>query len=654
MKSASSLNKNQFARAFKTVFRRKIIGAVIVFALSLIASIAISTVTVFDYLFDSYNVGTVDITSELRTVIYVVSGICIVYNLFLAAGLFKEIYSKRACDYYFALPVKRGTAYFANVVFAFAVNILTFICSSAARYMCMLGFQSEKISFVVDKAVYFAGTASALASVLCVLSFLILCAVSAGRKVHYVILSVISIGGIDIILNGIKSNLEYIWGLKIDEAAAFAISPIGSLKISSYSESVNEIAFLAAVGIIEAVAVAVLGYAVFAKRKAESAEVSLSGGFVEQAFLLVLLLAAFSAVRVNNLWGMIIFGIICAVIFSMIYNAVFFKKAFTKQSSVTLLAACTIGVAFLICVFIPSHDKFISYVPEQQEIEYVEITGREQDYYAASYASSSINYLIEPYYGGRSYDTLKLSSEEAVEKTVAFHKKLIEKETIEKSNYYISTDFSALFGQYQEINRDCCCDIVYTLKDGSRVKRTYYAAGKCVEDEFADLMKTDEALSSMEPFSIKSDDILFVCIEDFTTEEAYDENSDDWFSGQSVVNISDYDEFSGILKNDYKNTDKYELFSNFSYEGLGFCYYDYEAYFNTLYYVNFYSISDNAPPEVREKLKSMSVVEIQSLYSRYMLMGYNKSNDAYYINCYVLGVSDSQQNTVEYIQNELL
>ena len=61
----------------------------------------------------------------------------------------------------------------------------------------------------------------------------------------------------------------------------------------------------------------------------------------------------------------------------MIYNAVFFKKAFTKQSSVTLLSACTIGVAFLICVFIPSHDKFISYVPEQQEIEYVEITAEE-------------------------------------------------------------------------------------------------------------------------------------------------------------------------------------------------------------------------------------------------------------------------------------
>ena len=653
MKSASSLNKNQFAQAFKTVSRRNIIGAVIVFALSLLASIAIPTVTAFDYLYNTLNVGTVDVTGELRTVTAIISAICIVYNLFLAVGLFKEIYSKRACDYYFALPVKRGAVYFANVVFAFAVNTVSVVCSSVSGYICMLSFHSEKCSLIVDKAIYFAGTASALVSVLCVLSILILCAVSAGRKVHYVILSVISVGGIDIILNGIKSNLDYIWGLKIDEAAAFAISPIGSLNISFYSESVNEIAFLAAAGIIEAVAVIMLGYVVFAKRKAEAAEVSLSGGFVEQAFLFVLSLAAFSAVTVNNLWGMIIFGIICAVIFSMIYNAVFFKKAFTKQSSVTLLAACTIGVAFLICVFLPSHDKFISYVPEQQEIEYVEITGREPDYYAVSYASS-LNYLIEPYYGGRSYDTLKLSSEEAVEKTVAFHKKLIEKETIEKSNYYISTDFSALFGQYQEINRDCCCDIVYTLKDGSRVKRTYYAAGKCVEDEFADLMKTDEALSSMEPFSIKSDDILFVCIEDFTTEEAYDENSDDWFSGQSVVNISDYDEFSGILKNDYKNTDKYELFSNFSYEGLGFCYYDYEAYFNTLYYVNFYSISDNAPPEVREKLKSMSAAELQSLYSRYMLMGYNESSDAYYINCYVLGVSDSQQNAVEYIQNELL
>lgn len=647
MKSASSLNKNQFAQAFKTVSRRNIIGAVIVFALSLLASIAIPTVTAFDYLYNTLNVGTVDVTGELRTVTAIISAICIVYNLFLAVGLFKEIYSKRACDYYFALPVKRGAVYFANVVFAFAVNTVSVVCSSASGYICMLSFHSEKCSLTVDKAIYFAGTASALASVLCVLSILILCAVSAGRKVHYVILSVISVGGIDIILNGIKSNLDYIWGLKIDEAAAFAISPIGSLNISFYSESVNKIVFLAAVGIIEAVAVIMLGYAVFAKRKAEAAEVSLSGGFVEQAFLFVLSLAAFSAVTVNNLWGMIIFGIICAVIFSMIYNAVFFKKAFTRQGSVTLSCACAIGVIFLLCVFLPSHDKYISYVPEEQEIEYVEITGREPNDYAALFSSDS-------YYGEGRYETLKLTSKESVEKTVAFHKKLTEKETIEKSDYCVSKDFSNLFGLYHDIYQDCCCDIVYTLKDGSKVKRTYYAAGECVADEFADLIKTDEALSSIEPFNINSDDILFVCVEDFSTDEIYDDNSDDWFSGQSVVNISDYDEFSGILKNDYKNTDKYELFSNFSYEGLGFCYYDYEAYFNTLYYVNFYSISDNAPPEVREKLKSMSAAELQSLYSRYMLMGYNESSDAYYINCYVLGVSDSQQNAVEYIQNELL
>lgn len=646
MKSASSLNKNQFARAFKTVFRRKIIGAVIVFALSLIASIAISTVTVFDYLFDNYNVGTVDITSELRTVIYVVSGICIVYNLFLAAGLFKEIYSKRACDYYFALPVKRGTAYFANVVFAFAVNILTFICSSAASYMCMLGFQSEKVSFAVDKAVYFAGTASALASVLCVLSFLTLCAVSAGRKVHYVILSVISIGGIDIILNGIKSNLDYIWGLKIGEAAAFAISPIGSLNISFYSESVNEIAFLAAVGIIEAVAVAMLGYAVFAKRKAEAAEVSLSGGFVEQAFLFVLSLAAFSAVTVNNLWGMIIFGIICAVIFSMIYNAVFFKKAFTRQGSVTLSCACAIGVIFLLCVFLPSHDKYISYVPEEQEIEYVEITGREPNDYAALFSSDS-------YYGEGRYETLKLTSKESVEKTVAFHKKLTEKETIEKSDYCVSKDFSNLFGLYHDIYQDCCCDIVYTLKDGSKVKRTYYAAGECVADEFADLIKTDEALSSIEPFNINSDDILFVCVEDFSTDEIYDDNSDDWFSGQSIVNIPDYDEFFGVLKNDFRSTDKYELFSSLSLEGFGFCYYDYDCNFDTVYYIDFYSVNEDAPQEVREKLKSMSAAELQRMYSRYM-NSYDDSSEARYIDSYSLGVSTSQPNVIEYIQNELL
>lgn len=645
MKSASSLNKNQFAQAFKTVSRRNIIGAVIVFALSLLASIAIPTVTAFDYLYNTLNVGTVDVTGELRTVTVIVSAICIVYNLFLAVGLFKEIYSKRACDYYFALPVKRGAVYFANVVFAFAVNTVSVVCSSASGYICMLSFHSEKCSLTVDKAIYFAGTASALASVLCVLSILILCAVSAGRKVHYVILSVISVGGIDIILNGIKSNLDYIWGLKIDEAAAFAISPIGSLNISFYSESVNKIVFLAAVGIIEAVAVIMLGYAVFAKRKAEAAEVSLSGGFVEQAFLFVLSLAAFSAVTVNNLWGMIIFGIICAVIFSMIYNAVFFKKAFTRQGSVTLSCACAIGVIFLLCVFLPSHDKYISYVPEEQEIEYVEITGREPNDYAALFSSDS-------YYGEGRYETLKLTSKESVEKTVAFHKKLTEKETIEKSDYCVSKDFSNLFGLYHDIYQDCCCDIVYTLKDGSKVKRTYYAAGECVADEFADLIKTDEALSSIEPFNINSDDILFVCVGDFSTDEIYDDNSDDWFSGQSIVNIPDYDEFFGVLKNDFKNTDKYELFSSFPLEVFGFCYYDYDCNFDTVYYIDFYSVNEDAPQEVREKLKSMSAAELQRMYSRYMY-SYDDSSEARYIDSYSLGVSASQPNVIEYIQNEL-
>ena len=73
----------------------------------------------------------------------------------------------------------------------------------------------------------------------------------------------------------------------------------------------------------------------------------------------------------------------------------------------------------------------------------------------------------------------------------------VAKETIEKSDYCVSKDFSNLFGLYHDIYQDCCCDIVYTLKDGSKVKRTYYAAGECVTDEFADLIKTDEANSSV-------------------------------------------------------------------------------------------------------------------------------------------------------------
>ena len=55
---------------------------------------------------------------------------------------------------------------------------------------------------------------------------------------------------------------------------------------------------------------------------------------------------------------------------------------------------------------------------------------------------------------------------------------------------------------------------------------------------------------------------------------------------------------------------------------------------------------------IGEKLKSMSAAELQRMYSRYM-NSYDDSSEARYINSYSLGVSASQPNVIEYIQNEL-
>lgn len=646
MTSAGSSHKNQLAQAFKITSRRNIIGAVIAFILCLFASLGIPAVITLDYISYNYNSGNIDATFETRNVLVIVAVICIVYNLFLAANLFREIYKKRSCDYYFSLPVKRGTLYAANVIFAFAVNIVCFACASAVAYAVITQFSSEKVSFYVDKAMYFAHSGASLVAVLCILSFLILCAVCAGKRVHYVILSVISLAGIHMISGSVKINLDSIWGLSIDAAKAYALSPIGSLNIISYCENTKTMAFLALVGAVEMLVVLLLGYAVFAKRKAEIAEVSLSGKTVEQAFLFILLLAAFSNATLNNLWGMIIVSIISSLIYCVIYNAVFFKKAFTKKSFITFLIACAVGTLFLVCAFIPSHDKYISYVPQEQEIESVTISGAGSDDYIR-YFSDGLSY-----YGFSYTDSLELTSDEAIEKTVAFHKKLIDKETIEKSGGYVSKDFTDIFGYYNDTYPDCCCEITYTLKNGSRVSRNYYALAECVDEEFYQLAVTDEFLSSLEPFCENPDDILFVCVEDFLADDSFEEYDESVFYNQLLVEVSDYSEFFSVLKNDYKNSSKSDIFNEFSFDGYGFAYYDYAIENETRYYLDFYCISEEASEEQRERLKSMSAAELQRMYETYF-NGYEE-NDAYYIDCYYLGVSNGQPNSVEYIENNLL
>lgn len=390
MTSAGSLNKSKFSAAFKVTAKRNIIGTIIVFVISAIMAVLMTSVIYFDYKTTAYKTGVIDITEELVLLLLVFAAICIIYNLFLAVNLFKEIYSKRASDYYFSLPVKRGGLYTANAVFAVAADILCFAVPVLLSFAAALTFKGEKFSFSVDFKAYFLYAAAMLFAIIFILSFLIFCAVCAGRKIHYVILSAISLIGVQIILSSVMMKINSVWGFELDAYKAYSVVPLGNFAAVFYGNDVKKMPMLIAAAVVGSIIVFALGYVVFAKRKAETAEVSIAGKIVPYLFLFITAFSAFLQVMLGNVWGMILFGIVSALISSLIYNAVFFKKAFTKKSFAAFSCACLLGTVFLLCVYIPSHDKYVSYVPQEQEIESVTVGGHDSGSYYSDFDFLSV------------------------------------------------------------------------------------------------------------------------------------------------------------------------------------------------------------------------------------------------------------------------
>lgn len=581
--------------------KRHFLGAAAAFVIALIACLSTYITNAFSYMYDK---GDVDLTSSVLTLsVFMFFGVTL-YNLISVLRMYSEIFSKQASDYYFARPVSRTDIFNANFIFGAISTVVILAVPLLLYYFATKAPGSENINFVINSSLFFNQLAVIVCSSLAAFAVFTLCAVASGKKIQYFLLSSITLVSTAIAAAGAAEKIGNIWGIRINSAQPLVISPL-----YNYSQTVTGDHSSVILALAELVILYIAGTIAFKKRKAESAQAGLSGNVFPYAVLAVFMLSGF---MLPAFYGSFIknaaVGLLVAFVFMIMYNTVFYKTAFTKKSSITFGAVSAISLVFLALVFIPSYDGYVSYVPEKDEVESVEYICDEYNYYYMDFYSllDSSLYEEEP-------TVIEFKETQNIEKILDFHKKIVSQNTIIQS-----TAVNGIFETSSEMNV-CACTLVYHLKDGSTVKRSYDANADCIMQEYINLIRNEEALSQLPPFCDK-DNIAFIQYEEYSYYEDY--NGDTYTSDSTnIINIPEDkwdDVLQALMQDRLAETDEELLYTqSFSYQ-MG---YDDVNVPDTKGYISFALYSDDISQEEKEKIKAMTPEQRVNYYN------YAMSND---------------------------
>lgn len=648
--------KSNFASVFRQSLKRitpLIISLAVVNLLTAIIGFSI-TLESYSGILSSYAksnvIEVIDITEEALIVMGIGCMFCGFFSLFASARLFKEIYSKRACDFYFSMPVKRETYFTANFLLGTLINIIGLIIPVAV-YTFIINASNGNV-FVFDNEYIAKVFLAVILALLAMFSAFMMCAVISGKKFHYILLSLICLFSPSVVTSGIVLKLNKIWGYHVDSSVSDSISPPINVFNSIFSAGTDLMKYLIVISVIEIIGMFVVGYIVFKNRKAESAEVSLSGRVSPYFLLSVFVLSGFMyANSVANELTTVIIGIVFAVISGLLFSAIFYKKAFTKKTAVTTSVVCIVCIIFVCLVYLPGYDKYVKYVPSADQVEKVEIYNSDIDTY---YDSSVFNQLIN--LGETDADSepsFTVSSSDSIADVIKLHEKTVADATIEKSKNTIPSAVESLFGDYT--NYDTYDFImVYTLKDGSKVKRTYSVLAECINKEVLELMRNKDVLAQNFP-AYNNDNMLFATYENYNSNVYYDDtveySDSEIYMYDKLMTVEESDKFVELYMDDLiKASDEEFLYALSNNAGNVFYFpMPYDSYYDFSGYVNFYYIDDKASAEDIEKIRSMTPEEIVQGFSNYDYS--NEENPLAHIRNYSSETYTFGTESTEYLKN---
>lgn len=555
MTSTNSLNSNRFLPMFKNVFKRYSPLFIIVQILTAAFSVLISrfgTDRVTDTLERWAEAGsTHDITDSFVTAF----SLCVfgagVFGMFIIAViLFREIYSKRASTFCFSMPIKRGAYFNANMLFGLCTLITAFIIMVGTVLISVKtseGFQKGVLLF--DTSYFLQHVAVACLCVAVFYAIFVLWAAVSGRAWHSYLFSFIATWLVFMSAVNVSAYISTIWGLWVTPAELWIISPLGCF-ISAANDLEGNMKCVIAL-IIQFILAYAVGYVAFKKRKAESAEASPSGKIIPSVAIIICLISGCFSFLATAEWALftrIFAAIISAVINTVILTAIFYRKPFTKMT-VKCLAGMIVSMLVIVCAveFIPSI-SYEKYLPEIDEIESVSIN-ENVDFSDDLFSRAWEMIIFNDYY---TYDEnesgFTVTGDEAKEKVLALHAKMIEDSTVDN----VFSDDYYYHGYYS-------VELTYKLKNGRTVTRSYCVGSKDIYDEYADLFQTDEVLRSIPPISINPEDIQYISVlnRSYTLEDWYFDTYGEEYDEYKNYDYEIYEDYSAAITV-YAELDSYE------------------------------------------------------------------------------------------------
>lgn len=563
-------------------------------------------------LYDNTSTYIYDITNSMISFL----GLCVLFicclTTFVASvKMFKEIYSKRASDMFFSLPVKREEYFVANALY----GTIYILCSVAVVLLStfILGktnfiFDSKSVDFDFGK---FTGYIFAYGAVaLFVFSISMLCTVLCGKKWQTVGLTCLTLGSFPVLVNSVIGILNSIYGFNV----SFAVDALHNLiTYTSYA-----VVYVCISRVVLALVVFAIGYAVFKHRKAETAQENLDGKVVSNLFLLMFQIIGAVALSLlgNEMWMKILFIVIAVAVITLVYCGAFYRKPCTKQAFAGALTSVVLTSLFVVCVaYVPAACGYKNYVPKAENIKFAQFISQDDNYmYSNGYSNGVINTVLNGFY----YDefnsdshTVEISDKETLEKLVAFHSKTVSDEAYKR----FDDSFNKNVEDENDLSSWYSYSIKYLLDNGKTVTRCYTVNTEVVLAEYSALMKESEILKQEEPFCIDNSDILFARVENVSSEdevpstEEYDEENDSYYTyydDSSYYKLNDYSGFFESVMADKQAEDDRLFVTEYGY---GF-------FIDNLYYDNDYSIviysfTDDATSEIREKISKMTPKQLE-------------------------------------------
>ena len=671
MTSTALKSKGNFAPAFKKVFKQRAVNSIVLLIVTVLISVAGEIMTFYDNM-PFYSVNgkeIIDITEDASMMMLAMAAVCGLFSLITAPEMFKEIYKKQSCDHFFATPIKREEHFCASFLYGVLANIAAFAVSAVVFILPMIMYQSQKGGFTVQ-ATFFKSFVPILLAVLAIYSAFVMCAVAAGKRFHYMLLSFICLFSTPVAFEGIISVINRIWGFYISPALFTAVSPAENAFCSLFTEkplgyciiSIVEIAGMFAAGLI-----------LFKRRKAEVAEVAVSGRVVPFIILAVMATAAYMYIGAGRI---AVIGIICGVVFAvitaMIFTAILYKAPFTKKTGITTACVCVVCSLIMGIINFPSYSSYVKNVPDAEDVESVTLT----DLYSDTALYDSVLWVGNiDYYEYEDGGKVEIKTPEAIAKAVEFHKSLVSDDTIKVSQQYLSLNpfnlFDYIFGTDYDYDYygDYSCTIEYKLKSGKTLSRTYNAVNtKYLKDSFVELMKTEEMFSQIKPLNYSEDEILYIDISGSYDGLSYAgsdgftfraEGGDEYFNYITrELDKKYYPKLVEAYKKDVLNSKSKERFCDMlnTTAGIGFYidYNSYDGYYSDNYIdISVYTISDSATKEQAERIKSMKPDEIKKLYL--WDYDYDESDQPWdlidVVNCDTICVYKTDTNAIDYLRS---